>query len=94
MLGDQIREAREARGWTQADLAKRLRVGKKTISNWEGNHVRPKNRLGMLRDLLGIEVEPGEERPETLAEFSDLALLHELTSRAIRRRDGCGAGVD
>lgn len=84
MLGDQIKDAREARGWTQKELATRLRVGLKTINNWESNRVFPKNRLGMLKDVLGIVVD-GDVEPDPLSSLSDLTLLNELTRRAINR---------
>jgi len=34
-LGNRLREAREARGWTQAQLAERIGVSRKTINTVE-----------------------------------------------------------
>jgi transcriptional regulator with XRE-family HTH domain len=87
VLGDDIKAAREARGWTQQELATRLRVGLKTINNWESNRVIPKNRLGMLRDVLGISGAAEQGEPNPLSSLSDLTLLNELTRRAINREE-------
>lgn len=86
MLGDEIKKAREARGWTQAELAERLRVGLKTINNWESNRVSPKNRLGMIGEVLGITIDDADVS-DPLAALSDLTLLNELSRRAIVREE-------
>ena len=84
MDGRQIRAARERRGWTQQELASRLRVGYKTVGNWERGATVPLNRMGMLRQVFGDEVQ--ETRVESpLAGLSDLDLLSELVRRTIDR---------
>lgn len=35
MLGQRIAELRVGRGWSQTDLAKRLKVSSKAVRNWE-----------------------------------------------------------
>ena len=47
-----IRELREAKGWTQLDLAFRVGVTLSTISNWERGRYEP--RLKQLRDLARV----------------------------------------
>ena len=41
MLGQRIIELRTALGWSQVELAKRLRVAKQTVSNWENENIQP-----------------------------------------------------
>lgn len=41
MLESRIRELRLVRGWTQADLAKRLQLSEKAIKNWERGISKP-----------------------------------------------------
>lgn len=37
MIGERLKEAREAKGLTQQQLAERMNLTKQTISNWENN---------------------------------------------------------
>ena len=66
MLGQRIGEMRAALGWSQVELAKRLRVAKQTVSNWENENIQPSIemliRLAKLFNvstdyLLGLEQE-------------------------------------
>ncbi len=41
MLGQRISELRTALGISQVELAKRLRVAKQTVSNWENENIQP-----------------------------------------------------
>ncbi|MEO3860915.1 helix-turn-helix transcriptional regulator [Acrocarpospora sp. B8E8] len=54
-IGVRIRAAREARGWTQTDLADRTGYTQATISRWEGGH-RDITAIDLLRvaDALGV----------------------------------------
>ena len=67
MLGQRIGELRAACGWSQVELAKRLRVAKQTVSNWENENIQPSiemlvrlsNIFGVTTDyLLGLEKTP------------------------------------
>ncbi|MEW2559680.1 helix-turn-helix domain-containing protein [Streptomyces griseorubiginosus] len=52
----EIRAAREARGWDQAELARRLDVGQQTVSRWERGQTSPRGeKLQLLRAALGID---------------------------------------
>ncbi len=53
-----IRQLREARGWTQHDLAERLGVDAGSISTWERGASRPrlKHLLG-LAQLFGVSID-------------------------------------
>lgn len=66
MLGHRIREARDAHGWSQGELAERCGLSRPTIARIEaGQHV----RMGTLEQVaraLGLAVELGTnvENPE------------------------------
>lgn len=64
MLGVRIQELRNAHGWSQVELAKRLGVAKQTVSNWENENIQPSIEMllrlskifGVTTDyLLGLE---------------------------------------
>lgn len=55
-IGPRIRAAREALGWTQVELAKRLKVGMKTVSGWENGHRYPTRKLTLLESVLGVRL--------------------------------------
>lgn len=91
MIGDRIREARERRGWNQTELAAKLGVGYKTVSNWETGATMPQNRLGMLREIFGAELdETSPDSGDPIRSYSELALLNELMRRALARGQNGG----
>lgn len=59
-LGNHLREAREAKGWTQAQLAERIGVSRKTINTVE-NRVFVPSTVVALKLALALEA-----RVETL----------------------------
>ena len=67
MLGQRLQELRGGCGWGQVEVAKRLRVTKQTVSNWENENIQPSIdmlvRLAQLYNvstdyLLGMESVP------------------------------------
>jgi transcriptional regulator with XRE-family HTH domain len=52
-LGQQIREARERLGMTQAELGEAVGAARETVGNWELGVTSPRNKLGKLREVLG-----------------------------------------
>lgn len=72
-LGAAIKRARERKRWTQAQLAERVGVNVKTIDNWENGRTSPRNSLGRLEQVLGIQLD-GQPAP---GPFDDLYPLHE-----------------
>lgn len=67
MLGQRISEIRTSFGWSQVELAKRLKVAKQTVSNWENENIQPSIemlvRLAKLFNvstdyLLGLDAVP------------------------------------
>jgi transcriptional regulator with XRE-family HTH domain len=57
-LGQRIRKARKARGWNQAELAKRLQVSATTITRYESGERHPDpTTLKKLADLLEVSAD-------------------------------------
>ena len=55
MLGKRILEIRSGLGWSQVELAKRLRVAKQTVSNWENDNIQPSiEMLVRIAKLFGV----------------------------------------
>lgn len=75
---DQLRDARKAAGYTQAELAKLVGVSMRTVENWERGDT-PITELAKLRSALGSHLDI--EAPNPLADVSDMALLAELGRR-------------
>ena len=82
MDGDQIRQARERKGWNQPQLAKAVGVGPRTVGNWENGRTVPKNKMAKLEEVLAPN---GGDDP--IVQASDERLLTELLRRATQRRD-------
>ena len=56
-LGDRIVAAREALGFTQKDLARRLGVKLKTVQGWEEDRTEPRaNKAQMMSGVLGVSL--------------------------------------
>jgi putative transcriptional regulator len=57
-LGNRLREAREAAGWTQAELAERIGVSRKTVNTVENGVFVPSTIVALkLAGALGCPVE-------------------------------------
>ncbi len=76
-FGDRVTGAREAMGWSQKELAKRLGVKLKTVMGWEDDLSEPRaNKLQMLAGILNISLVwlltgdgEGVEEPQDSAEL-------------------------
>lgn len=56
-LGDRIVAAREALGFSQKDLARRLGVKLKTVQGWEEDRTEPRaNKAQMMSGILGVSL--------------------------------------
>lgn len=74
---DRIREAREARGWTQEELAANSGVPKRTIQEIENGRVRKPHRATDLKlraalDIQGDAVKERSEWPEDVQKILDI----------------------
>ncbi len=57
-LANRVREAREAKGWTQAELATRIGVSRKTVNTVENNVFVPSTVIALkMASVLGEPVE-------------------------------------
>lgn len=64
-----IRQLREARGWTQLDLANQLKVTPATVYNWERGRYEPSaSKLRAIAQAFGVSMD-------------DIALVDEQTGK-------------
>lgn len=57
-LGNRLREEREARGWTQGQLAERIGVSRKTVNTVENGVFVPSTIVALkLAQAMGLPVE-------------------------------------
>lgn len=69
-LGEKLKKLRESRGWTQADLAKRLNKAVSTVSGYESDaHAIPLDVLASISSLFSISTDEllGLDAPEVLS---------------------------
>lgn len=78
-LGTRIRRARERRQLSQEELAAAVGASSRAVGDWENDRRRPRNRLTVLEDVLGVNLgdEPGPQH-----------LIPKSVLRAIENADG------
>lgn len=88
MTAEKIKALREARGWTQAELARRMNITRNGVNSWEQGLSMPSPAcLVDLAKLFSISTDYllGVERLETVnvtgLNESDIALLTQLADR-------------
>lgn len=88
MTADRIKALREARGWTQAELARRLSITRNGVNSWEQGLSMPSPAcLVDLAKLFSVSTDYllGVERLETVnvtgLNDEDIALLAQLADR-------------
>ena len=84
MIAERIKELRQARGWTQADLARRLSITRNGVNSWEQGLSTPSPAslvdLALSTDYL-LGVEPLNTVNVTGLDERDVAILAELADR-------------
>lgn len=88
MIAERIKELRQARGWTQADLARRLSITRNGVNSWEQGLSTPSPAsLVDLARLFSVSTDYllGVERLNTVnvtgLDERDVAILAELADR-------------
>ena len=88
MTADRIRALREARGWTQAELARRLNITRNGVNSWEQGLSMPSPAwLVDLAKLFSVSTDylVGVERLEAVnvtgLDEKDVAILAQLADR-------------
>lgn len=88
MIADRIKALREARGWTQAELARRLNITRNGVNSWEQGLSMPSPAcLVDLAKLFSVSTDYllGVERLETVnvtgLNEEDVAILARLADR-------------
>lgn len=88
MTADRIKALREARGWTQAELARRLNLTRNGVNSWEQGLSMPSPAcLVDLAKLFSVSTDYllGVERLETVnvtgLDAKDVAILAQLADR-------------
>ena len=80
-LGTRIRRARERARLSQEELAKLAGASVRAVGDWENDRRKPRNRLGVLEDVLGVslddEPEPEPAIPKSL--LRDIMNTDDLT---------------
>ena len=90
-LGEIISSERQRRRLSQAELAERIGVHKKTISKWETGQNVPSRHLVAIEDALGIRLTNRQAvpaRPTEMSQMSYPELLHlqmRITAELARR---------
>jgi len=87
-LSTRIINARQASGYTQAQLALRMGIKKNTLANWENSHTSPRsNKLLELAGVLNVPVLwliAGAESPAEVStpDLSETLMLEQKLDRA------------
>jgi len=73
-FGERVRRAREARGWSEAALAQRLKVSVDVVRRIESGKLKPSLQLARsLESILKVKLlVPTEEEPEAVGELRPL----------------------
>lgn len=87
--GDDIRNARQRAGLTQAELAQQIGVSMRTVGNWERGDTPPDRYAARISAVLDGLISSADS--PTIEDYSDAALLAEIArrfdgTRSIRER--------
>jgi transcriptional regulator with XRE-family HTH domain len=62
-FADLIKNARQAKGWTQRELARKLCVSQQTINHWEAGGIPRGNRIAQIGDVLNVNLIASSDIP-------------------------------
>ena len=82
-LGERIREARLAHGWTHEELARRMNVNWRTVQRWQKGTPPRLQTLLRLADVLGVPQGYFVEVDDSLATIDELAARVDSLARAL-----------
>ena len=85
-FGDQLSNARKAKGLTQEELAEQLNLSRQTVLRWEKNQVFPDiSNLKAVAKLLDVSFDYllGEEKPEKIS-IGEMNLREVLVGKEVR----------
>lgn len=92
MISEKVKDLRQARGWTQAELARRMGITRNGINSWEQGLSMPSpSSLVELAKIFSVSTDYllGVERLATInvtgLDESEVALLAELADRLRRK---------
>jgi transcriptional regulator with XRE-family HTH domain len=71
-VGQRIREARLAKGWTHEELARRMNANWRTVQRWQKGELPRLSRLVQLAEVLGVPEGYFIEAEDSVATLNDL----------------------
>lgn len=90
-IGEQIRKARNAKGWTQAVLAEKMNVSRSAVANWEqGQRLPDISTLVRLTNLLACQIgdlSVSQINPEGTANETAASIPSEEVRSTVNRAD-------
>lgn len=93
MLGEKIKKLRKKEGFTQAELAKKLKVAPSAVSAWERNDNRPlMDKLSILANLFDVSIDYFFDGA-AVREPSTVYHATPITKLPIVGRISCGNGI-
>lgn len=93
-LGTRIRRARERKRWSQAQLAAALGVGTRTVGSWERGEAEPRNAIGALEDVLGVDLTSDSQPDPDREKLVSLDIDPEVKRRLIEAYDAIPSTAD
>lgn len=97
-IGQRIKAARNARDWTQLQMALEANVSPSSIQRWESGHLPPVRELMRIAELLDVDPEQlvelaptgGDQLVRLEADFAEvqlrLARMEEMLQEALAKR--------
>lgn len=91
--GARIRRRRQALGWTQEQLARKIGVHESSVLAWETGEHYPRRYAGKVEAVLGIRLDSDDEQPGAISDRLRLVIMQELSPEDQRRVIGLLEGT-